>query len=600
MENLTPPDTYKEPWTQTGVVSLADASRPRGAARGHSDEVAAEASPSFNELASTLLFSPSDGRIWLHRSRALILQASSFGDLRSALVTASGIQEAKKILMRIGYTHGQRDAELIRERWPDVPITAQFAAGPRIWTLQGLSKVTTLRFEFDAATRTFSGDFLIHDSIEADEYVALGITNQPGCWWSAGYASGYTSGILGAAVEYQEVECRCMGHSYCRLVAGQDRRSFQQLVSTAPAELPAGVSETSKDAPAMIGQSSSFRAARDLLAKVAPTSATVLLHGESGTGKEMFANALHTLSTRHAGPFVAINCAAIPETLAESELFGVERGAYTGAVATRPGRFERASGGTLFLDEVASLSAAAQAKLLRVLQERVLERVGGMRSIPVDVRLVVASNVKLADEVREGRFREDLYFRLNVFPITLPPLRERRDDIPHLMQFFLQTYCARHDKSLKGFTSAAKDLLLHYRYPGNVRELQNLIERGVICADEGDWLDKAHIFRGGEVLPEKTGLIVDVQGRLTTVGADAAPPPTRPLPQDMPDPATSLLQSGHTLDDVERLMCKQALVACDGNLSAAARKLGVSRARLEHRAKQWGLVKVRPRPNAGN
>ena len=595
MNSPDKPPESDEPWTQTGFVSLADASKARNNAKGHSDELTPEASPSFDELASTLLFSPSDGRIWLHRSRALILQAASFSDLRSALVASAGREHARKVLRQIGHAHGRRDAALVRERWPDVPVTAQFAAGPRIWTLQGLSKVTTQRFEFDAGTFAFNGDFIIHDSIEAEEYFGSETTDEPGCWWSAGYASGYTSEMLGAQVEYQEVECRCVGHSHCRLVAGRTADGLQRGGNTIEGDyLDAETLFRGVKTPVMIGESTAFRVAHELLTRVAPTLASVLINGESGTGKELFANGLHALSNRKDGPFVAINCAAIPEQLAESELFGVEKGAYTGAVATRQGRFERASGGTLFLDEIASLSPPAQAKLLRVLQERVVERVGGSRSIPVDVRLVAASNVNLADEVKAGRFREDLFFRLNVFPIALPPLRDRRDDIPQLMHHFFSAYCSRHGKSLKGFTPTARDALFHYSYPGNVRELQNLIERGVICADNESWIDKVHMFRGGEVLPNQTSMVVNLKGRLTAVDeGEAEADDSRS--REKKGAKVGITETLQSFDDAERSLCEKALLACDGNVSAAARRLGISRAKLEHRAKQWGLLKVRPR-----
>ncbi|WP_244571369.1 sigma 54-interacting transcriptional regulator [Mesorhizobium carmichaelinearum] len=232
---------------------------------------------------------------------------------------------------------------------------------------------------------------------------------------------------------------------------------------------------------------------RHLLEKVAATDATVLFSGESGVGKELFSQQLHALGRRAARPFIAINCAAIPDNLVESELFGVEKGAFTGATASRAGYFERASGGTLFLDETSTLAYSAQGKLLRALQERTVERVGGQRSIPVDVRVVAASNVDLAAEVAAGRFRSDLYFRLCVFPITIPPLRERRDDIPLLMAHFLRLYCQRHGRTLSGFTRRATDVLLKYDYPGNIRELQNLIERGVVYADDGGQIDMVHL-----------------------------------------------------------------------------------------------------------
>jgi transcriptional regulator with PAS, ATPase and Fis domain len=266
-----------------------------------------------------------------------------------------------------------------------------------------------------------------------------------------------------------------------------------------------------------------------MLERVAPTTAAVLFTGESGTGKELFANNLHTLSPRANKPFVAINCAAIPETLIEAELFGVERGAYTGATNSRAGRFERASGGTLFLDEIGALSLVAQGKLLRAIQEGEIERVGGSNAKSVDVRIVAATNVDLRAEVKARRFREDLFFRLNVFPIDLPPLRERRDDIPLLMEHLLALYSSRHKRRFTGFTRRAVEALLNYNYAGNVRELQNLIERGVIYAEEDGAIDSVHMFRRGEHIRDdvfalgSAGLLQhnSVGGGLTTNNQEA-------------------------------------------------------------------------------
>ena len=243
-----------------------------------------------------------------------------------------------------------------------------------------------------------------------------------------------------------------------------------------------------------VGTSSGYVSAVHLVERVAPTVATVLFLGETGVGKEVFARMLHEASPRRDKPFVAVNCAAIPETLIEAELFGVERGAYTGAATSRPGRFERAHGGTLFLDEVGTLSPTAQGKLLRTLQEGEIERVGSTATRRVDVRIVAATNVPLHEAVRDGRFRGDLYFRLNVFPIQLPPLRERRDDIPLLMHHFLRRFCSRHGRSATGFTERAVTRLMSYDFPGNIRELENMIERAVILAADGSPIDLAHIF----------------------------------------------------------------------------------------------------------
>ena len=243
------------------------------------------------------------------------------------------------------------------------------------------------------------------------------------------------------------------------------------------------------DAPAgehdgVVGISAGFGAAMHLLRKAADSRATLLFVGETGAGKEVFARLAHRMSPRRNEPFVAVNCAALPETLIETELFGVVKGAYTGASKSRAGRFERADGGTLFLDEVTSLSLAAQGKLLRALQEREIERVGDNQTRRVDVRVMAACNVDLRQAVDDGRFREDLYFRLTTFPVPIPPLRERRDDIPLLMAHLLRRFCTEHDKTVPGFTARAVEALFAYDFPGNVRELENIIERAVLLAGD--------------------------------------------------------------------------------------------------------------------
>ncbi len=264
-------------------------------------------------------------------------------------------------------------------------------------------------------------------------------------------------------------------------------------------------------APTIVGNSAKLQEVSALIQKVAGSGATVLLLGESGTGKELFARGLHHNSPRRARAFVAINCAAIPDNLLESELFGHERGAFTGAVGAKPGKFELADGGTLFLDEVSELSASVQAKLLRVLQERTFERVGGTRSIEVDVRIVAASNIDLAKAIQDRRFREDLYFRLNVFPVSIPPLRERPEDIPALVEHFIAKYAGRMRRHVRGISKDALQALMRYRWPGNVRELENFVERAIILAS-GDLLRPADFplevgapGSAGEPRPRRSG-----------------------------------------------------------------------------------------------
>jgi len=236
--------------------------------------------------------------------------------------------------------------------------------------------------------------------------------------------------------------------------------------------------------PSIIGESPSIKALISQIEKIANSDSTVLIYGESGTGKELVATTIHYLSKRRDKPLIKINSAAIPEGLVESELFGYEKGAFTGALKRKPGRFELANGGTLFLDEVGDLPLSAQAKLLRVIQERSFERVGGTETVNVDVRLIAATNKNLLEEVKKGRFREDLYYRLNVIPIMIPPLRERREDIPLLIEHFLKKYNSRLGKEVR-LSKEALDALLSYDYPGNVRELENIIERVVVLSTDG-------------------------------------------------------------------------------------------------------------------
>ncbi|MEJ5253327.1 MAG: sigma-54-dependent Fis family transcriptional regulator [Chthonomonadetes bacterium] len=250
----------------------------------------------------------------------------------------------------------------------------------------------------------------------------------------------------------------------------ENRRLREQLRST-------------YDLHGIVGRSAAMQEVYELIGKVSNSRATVLIRGESGTGKEMVAKAIHYSGNRAKAPFIAVSCAALPETLMESELFGHEKNAFTGATMQKPGRFELAHGGTLFLDEIAEVTPSVQVKLLRVLQERKFERLGGTKTIEVDVRLIAATNKDLEQMVQEGTFREDLYYRLQVIQIYLPPLRERKDDIPLLVEHFLQRYNEENDKHIQAVTPEAMELLMKYHWPGNVRELENAIERAVVLAD---------------------------------------------------------------------------------------------------------------------
>ncbi|MFH0983854.1 MAG: sigma-54-dependent Fis family transcriptional regulator [Planctomycetota bacterium] len=304
----------------------------------------------------------------------------------------------------------------------------------------------------------------------------------------------------------------------------------------------------------IVGESAALREVLRLCDKVATSTATVLLLGETGTGKEMLARYLHDASLRREAPLIAINCAALTETLLESELFGHEKGAFTGAVSQKIGRFEMADGGTLFLDEIGDISPSTQVKLLRVLQEHEFVRVGGTRTVACDVRIIAATNRDLTAAIAAGRFREDLYYRLNVFPIRLPPLRERREDIPALAEHCTARISRQLGRSVVRISNAAMAILAGHRWSGNIRELQNVIERAVLLCD-GESIEPAH------------------------------------LPQDIAGPASAMLpaQGDGSLWDYERAMIVKALADHHWNQSQAARALGISRDNLRYRVKKYDI-----------
>ena len=318
----------------------------------------------------------------------------------------------------------------------------------------------------------------------------------------------------------------------------------------------------------MVGQSPAMRRVRELIARIAPTEARVLITGESGTGKELVAAAIHTGSARRDRPLVRVNCAAIPRDLVESEMFGHERGSFTGATERRIGRFELAHTGTLLLDEVGDLGAEAQAKLLRAIEAKEVERVGGVKPIRVDVRVLSATNKDLQREVAEGRFREDLYFRLNVLPLALPPLRERPDDISDLVRHFSSVHLQRTGQAMPSWADEAIRLLARYRWPGNVRELANIVERLSILHG-GQTVTAAHVRE-----------VLHIDGR--NGGRGEAPA--------LPDPTVLDQPLAETLDEFERVLITRALSVAGGNVAEAARRLKTDRPNLYRRMRRLGIT----------
>lgn len=328
----------------------------------------------------------------------------------------------------------------------------------------------------------------------------------------------------------------------------------------------------------MIGESAAMQRVRDFIARIAPSDARVLITGESGTGKELVAAALHAASPRRDQPFVRVNCAAIPRDLLESEMFGHEKGSFTGATERRIGRFELANKGTLLLDEVGDLGSEAQAKLLRAIEAREIERVGGAKPIPIDVRIVSATNKDLPRATREGTFREDLLFRLNVIPLELPPLRERPDDIPLLVRHFAAMHRLKTGRPSPLWSDAAMSLLARHRWPGNVRELANIIERLAI------------LHPGAPVGPTEVRQVLAIDDA-------GAMPPTSAL---LPDPTGLDAPLSEMLDDYERILIARALSVAQGNVAEAARRLQTDRPNLYRRMRRLGLAGDGSSPAAGN
>ncbi|WP_163141511.1 sigma-54-dependent Fis family transcriptional regulator [Arhodomonas sp. KWT] len=548
-------------------------------------------------LAEHLHFSPDAGHIQLFDQRMLLMHASSFAELRRELVAELGNARAREILMRLGYQQGFEDGQRIRRIATANPAEA-LPLGPRLREMEGFVRNQPIEaMQVDLERGEFRGDYVWGASWEAQAHLQhFGVTGEPACWVMVGYADGYCTAVTGMPIHWRESECVAMGHARCRVIGRPlsewerlDRQdagflridSFVGARDLGYGDDIGGPAGNVQHFEGFVGASAGFNSVAHLVRRVAPTDSTVLFRGESGVGKECFTRALHSISPRSQGPLLSVNCAAIPPDLVEAELFGVERGAYTGADRSRAGRFERAHGGTLFLDEITSLPLPAQGKLLRALQEREVERVGGTEVRRVDVRVVAAANRDLREEVDAGRFRTDLFYRLNVFPIEIPPLRERREDIPLLTALFLKKSVKRCNKAVRGLTPRAYAALNDYDWPGNVRELENMIERGVILADPDGGIDVQHLFAGGE--------------QLTTTAFDLDPGGSL-VPSHDPERADVTGREQHLADELierlpsferlERLMIERALERTGGNVSAAARLLGLRRGQVEYRLKK--------------
>lgn len=587
--------------------------------------------PDISDLSERIKFSPDKGHIWLDKRRMFLLHSRAFGSLRQNMIENFGIDSSKAVLMRTGYTAGSLDAEMASRVRNKDDLFDAFSVGPQMHALLGVTLAECTEFEVNVSKGQFYAEYIWHDSIEDDAHLRFfDIGPDPVCWFQIGYASGYSSVFIGQQIIFKEVECRSQGYKECRIV-GKTAEEWENIddelsilqpqliklsgetgdvpnVPISQINLKSNAKPSRTQQPVMpldnvkghpefdegfVGVSPGFQNAFSKIKKVANTDATVLFLGESGVGKEIFAQKLHKLSNRSPHPFIAVNCAAIPESLIESELFGVEKGAYTGAVSSRKGRFERADGGTLFLDEIGSISLSAQGKLLRALQEGEIERLGGAATHKVNTRVIAATNVDLMEEIKEGRFREDLYYRLNVFPVHIPPLRDRKADIPLLIDYFFKRFSEHHQMSPSGFTERAIHALFTYAWPGNIREMENMIERAVILSDPEHPVDIPHLFTSGEKITSHL-MTVSMDGHLNTLnpqvemetGQNSTALQPHVANEKMNSSLKTILDSDASFRDIETQLLELAVDEAGGNLSKASRKLGMTRAQLAYKLKK--------------
>nr|MBL8455295.1 sigma 54-interacting transcriptional regulator [Zoogloeaceae bacterium] len=546
----------------------------------------------FN-LRSRLRFSIDRGEIWLDENRMLLLHACAMGALRRELFDSLGAERARGLLIRMGFASGRQDAELAKKLYGAGDPYDVFRIGPELHAFEGLVKSAIVEADLDWERGIFISEVDWENSWEADSHLQhFGIGGDTACWSLVGYASGYVTQFFNRFIVFRETHCTARGDEKCHVV-GKPAEAWGDeayLNYFKPENIQGELDEmreeisllrktldASRCGDDLVGASPGFKGAFDLIGKAAASPITVLLLGETGVGKEMFARWIHEHGNRSGQPFVAVNCAAIPHDLIESELFGVQKGAYTGAQASRAGRFERAHGGTLFLDEIGDLSPAAQVKLLRVLQTGEVERLGDDQTRKIDVRVLAATNVDLQQAIAAGRFRADLYYRLATYPVVIPPLRERRSDVPLLAAALIDKYEGVYHKKLRGISDRAMQALMAYAWPGNVRELENLIERGVLLAPGGGQIELDHLFAGGAPIAV-AGAEVDRAG---VVGSEGDASRGRLC--------EAILQEGFNLDQHEARLLELAVQRAGGNLTHAARLLGITRRQLAYRLRHGAV-----------
>jgi DNA-binding NtrC family response regulator len=547
-----------------------------------------------------LEFRPDEGTIYLKDERMMLLSAAAYGNLKKQVIESFGIDVARRLFWQVGYTQGYQDYLSIKQLYGK-----DFAdnAGPRLYAIVGLGAVEMLVNVVDNARESFHMETIAKYSMEAEQYLQhFGKADQPVCWTTIGYASGYESARVGREVYYKEVMCKGRGDECCRLLAldaagwgpeieelrkahlpvhagcnhgtealREEMRSLCELMRKQRQEVDRRTqrdgSDQEREAERGLCSQALQLANKDnfivrgpvmieVLAQaicVAHADTTVLVCGETGTGKEFISHLIHQQSARAKQPLLSVNCAALTETLLESELFGHVRGAFTGAVTDKAGLFEAANDGTLFLDEIGEMGLALQAKMLRTLENGEVRRVGSNRTIKVNTRIIAATNRDLLAEIAAGRFRQDLFYRLNSFVIQLPPLRENQESIPPLIGAFLQQSNNALHKQVTSITPEAMSALMNYSWPGNVRELKHAMERSVLVA------------RGRSV-------------RLLDLPLQIAMPAA---PSD----------SEHTLNlkENEKQFICMALEQTHGNRKEAAHTLNISLSTLWRKMKLYGL-----------
>ncbi len=560
-----------------------------------------------NALTTYFQLGTQAGQMRLDGQRMILFYASAFSEYRRGLIDLCGSKATRSLITRVAYAEGVKGAAFLRKlHKADESDIYNYRLSALIHELAGYALLDFKQMKIDIQRGIFEVDIALKDSVEAEAHLAAyGPSSESVCWLLMGYLSGYSSAFMGRMVVFREPQCSASGHETCwmsgRLADQWNEAERQHAMATGPLISQLSFGQAGEPSAAgtneIVGVSSAFHSVLYLVDKVASTRSTVLLHGETGVGKEVIGRLVHRRSNRSEKPFVAVNCAAIPASLIESELFGVERGAYSGATHSRPGRFERAEGGTLFLDEIGTLDFASQGKLLRVLQEGELERIGDQRTRKVNVRVIAATNADLRTEVREGRFREDLFFRLTTFPIRVPPLRERRADVPLLVDFFFKRFCKMHDKQPSGFTQDAVTILMAHPYPGNVRQLEHMIERAVILSEQGHPIDSFHLYAFEDERQEKLGAGETVPEALTSPTKLAEPLVANQYTGasgDIKDSLSEVLrgarEQGLSLQALEQTALMVAVNDAKGNISQAARSLGLTRRQLAYKLQQASLT----------